>query len=308
MVQGGPRVLPASEPVRGRCVSGVNGAVMAPSGWRAALNPAIYLISLLPGLVVLMHADAGARGWVLTATIAVILLQHAINVLNDVADWKLGADVEKWDSWVRVHDGTRAAAWHGGLSFIAGSLLGLVVLVAMHKLWILGVAAPLVILGYLYNAGPRPLSYTQLGEWVTGLCYGGVFACLWLLTGKPFGLAAFTGALAFACFAVALLLSHQPPQIATDRAAGKHSFAVRYGAEMTIQVARGLFLVALVSLAANLWLGGTNGLVAVVFVLAALTAARNVLSGTPNPRSILLQGAMAISAGVAALILAAMFG
>jgi len=63
-----------------------------------------------------------------------------------------------------------------------------------------------------------------------------------------------------------------------------------------------------VSLAANLWLGGTNGLVAVVFVLAALTAARNVLSGTPNPRSILLQGAMAISAGMAALILAAVFG
>lgn len=289
-------------------MSGANGAVMAPGRWRDALNPAIYLISLLPGLVVLMHADARSAGWVLAATLAVILLQHAINVLNDVADWKLGADVEKWDSWVRVHEGTRVAAWHGGLSFVAGSLLGLLVLVAMHKLWILGVAAPLVILGYLYNAGPRPLSYTQLGEWVTGLCYGGVFVCLWLLTGKPFGLAAFTGALAFACFAVALLLSHQPPQIATDRAAGKHSFAVRYGADKTIRVARGLFLLALVSLTANLWLGSTNGLVTVVFVLAAVTAARNVRSSTPNPRNILLQGTMAVSAGMAALILAAMFG
>jgi 1,4-dihydroxy-2-naphthoate octaprenyltransferase len=286
-------------------VSGVNGAVMAPGRWRDALNPAIYLISLLPGLVVLMHADAGSRGWVLAATAAVILLQHAINVLNDVADWKHGADVEKWDSWVRVHEGTRMAAWHGGLSFIAGSLLGLMVLVATHKLWILGVAAPLVILGYLYNAGPRPLSYTQLGEWATGVCYGGVFACLWLLTGNPFDLAAFAGALAFASFSVALLLSHQPPQIATDFAAGKHSFAVRYGADKTIRVARGLFSLALASMTANLWLGGVEGPGTLAFGLAALIAINNVWCNAPNPRGILLQGALAIGVGMAAQIVGA---
>jgi 1,4-dihydroxy-2-naphthoate octaprenyltransferase len=286
-------------------VSSVNGAAMAPSGWREALNPALYLVSLLPGLVVLMHADAAARGAVLAATFAVILLQHAINVLNDVADWKLGADVEKWDSWVRVHNGTRIARWHGVLSFSAGSLLGLLVLFATHTLWILGVAAPLVMLGYLYNAGPRPLSYTQLGEWATGVCYGGVFACLWMLAGKPFGTAALAGALAFAAFAVALLLSHQPPQIATDRAAGKHSFAVRYGAERTLGVSRGLFAFALVSLAANLWLGGLQGAGTLAFGLAALAAIGNVWRRTPNPRGILLQGALAIGVGLAAHVIGA---
>jgi 1,4-dihydroxy-2-naphthoate octaprenyltransferase len=278
----------------------------APSGWREALNPAIYLVSLLPGLVVLMHADGAARGAVLAATFAVILLQHAINVLNDVADWKLGADVEKWDSWVRVHSGTRAAGWHGAASAIAGSLLGLLVLLATHTLWILGVAAPLVVLGYLYNAGPRPLSYTQLGEWVTGVCYGGVFACLWLLAGKPFGSAAVAGTLAFAAFAVALLLSHQPPQIATDRAAGKHSFAVRYGADTTIRVARGLFACALVALAANLWLAGMQGAGALAFSVVALAAIGNVWRSTPNPRGILLQGALAIGVAMLAHFAAAM--
>ena len=284
-------------------MSSVNGAAMAPSGWREALNPALYLVSLLPGLVVLMHADAAARGAVLTATFAVILLQHAINVLNDVADWKLGADAEKWDSWVRVHDGTRIASWHGVISFIAGSLLGLLVLMITHTLWILGVAAPLVMLGYLYNAGPRPLSYTQLGEWATGVCYGGVFACLWLLAGKSFDTAALAGTLAFAAFAVALLLSHQPPQIATDRAAGKHSFAVRYGAERTLSVSRGLFSFALVSLAANLWLGGLQGVGTLAFGLAALAAIANVWRRTPNPRGILLQGALAIGIALAAQVI-----
>lgn len=286
-------------------MSSANGAALAPSGWREALNPAIYLISLLPGLVVLMHADAADRAAVLAATIAVILLQHAINVLNDVADWKLGADAEKWDSWVRVHHGTRLASWHGALSFVAGGLLGLAVLIATQKTWILGVAAPLVILGYLYNAGPRPLSYTQLGEWATGVCYGGVFACLWLLAGKPVDTAALTGALTFAAFAIALLLSHQPPQIASDRAAGKHSFAVRFGADTTFRVARGLFAFALVSLAANLWLGGLQGAGTLAFGLAALAAIGKVWRNTPDPRGILLQGAMAIGVGVAAQIVAA---
>ena len=49
--------------------------------------------------------------------------------------------------------------------------------------------------------------------------------------------------------AMALLLSHQPPQIETDRAAGKHSFAVRYGREMTVRAAWGLYLLALFSFA-----------------------------------------------------------
>jgi hypothetical protein len=50
-------------------------------------------------------------------------------------------------------------------------------------------------------------------------------------------------ALAFASFAVARLLSHQPPQTATDRAAGKRSFAVRYGWTLHDKVVqRGLVL------------------------------------------------------------------
>jgi 1,4-dihydroxy-2-naphthoate octaprenyltransferase len=278
---------------------------MAPAGWREALNPAIYLISLLPGLVVLMHAEAGARGAVLAAAVAVVLLQHAINVLNDVADWKLGADAEKWDSWVRAHRGTRPALVHGVVSFIAGALLGLAVLVFAGKTWILGVAAPLVLLGYLYNAGPRPLSYTQLGEWATGVCYGGVFACLWLLAGQSLGPAAAAGTLAFAAFAVALLLSHQPPQIVTDRAAGKHSFAVRYGAATTVRVARGLFALAMACLVANVWLAGGHGAGTLVLGLVALAAVANVWRSTPNPRGILMQGALAIGAGLAAHLIGA---
>ena len=50
------------------------------------------------------------------------------------------------------------------------------------------------------------------------------------------------GAIAFAALAVCRLLSHQPPQIETDRQAGKQSFAVRYGVRRTRQSVYVLFM------------------------------------------------------------------
>ena len=169
------------------------GALATPKGgWWRALNPAIYLVSVLPGVAVwqLAGAASGNRYAVLAATLAVVFLQHSINVLNDVSDWRLGADAEKWDSWVRAHrENLMLASLHGWLSFLAGGLLGLVVLYLSSRLWILAIALPMVGLGYLYNSGKKPLSYTRMGEWVTGLCYGpGVVGCLWLLSGTPIDL------------------------------------------------------------------------------------------------------------------------
>jgi 1,4-dihydroxy-2-naphthoate octaprenyltransferase len=226
-------------------------ASLAPARWWQALTPAIYLVSILPGVGVwqLVRPTGEALPSLVAATLAVVLVQHAINVLNDVADWRLGADVEKWNSWVRVHgEDLVAATYHGWLSFLAGGLLGLATLAWGERLWVLAFALPLVGLGYLYNSGKRPLSYTRLGEWVTGLCYGpGVFGCLWLVTHQDIDFSTLMGCAAFGCLAVALLLSHQPPQIATDRQAGKQSFAARYGAARTYQTARALFLSFLIT-------------------------------------------------------------
>jgi 1,4-dihydroxy-2-naphthoate octaprenyltransferase len=103
----------------------------------------------------------------------------------------------------------------------------------------------LIGLGYLYNAGESPLSYSWMGEWVTAICYGpGVFGCLWFVAGLNFNLTSTIGMLAFAALATSLLLSHQPPQIETDRRVGKKSFAVRYGKQKTYQVSVFLFIVA----------------------------------------------------------------
>jgi 1,4-dihydroxy-2-naphthoate octaprenyltransferase len=209
--------------------------------WWQVFNPAIYLISILPAIAVVLLAGQSLvwmQGLIIS-TLAVILLQHAINLFNDVSDWDLGADTEKMDSWVRLFEGrTSPVKTQALVSFVSGGIIGLSVLFVCDKLWIVFIALPLITLGYLYNAGKSPLSYTWMGEWVTGICYGGVFGCLWLVAGIELNLPAVMGIIAIAALAMSLLLSHQSPQFETDRKVGKKSFCVRYGVNKTKHVYR----------------------------------------------------------------------
>lgn len=234
------------------------------------------------------------------STIAVVLLQHAINLFNDVSDWRLGADTEKMDSWVRIHQQKMSVVQaHGAISFLAGGLLGLAVLIVSAQQWILIYAAPLVVLGFLYNAGKRPLSYTSMGEWVTGLCYGpGVFGCLWLVAGQAISITAILGMAAFAALSVALLLSHQPPQIETDRRAGKHSFAVRYGVEKTYLTSRLLFISSLALIGAGLIFSQANVYLAVCYWIALVMTGIYLFNTRPNPKRLLIPGAIIIFASL----------
>jgi len=259
--------------------------------WRQALDPPIYLISILPGAAVWLLTDIQDRrlAEVGAATLAVVLLQHAINVLNDVSDWRLGADIDKRNSWVRFHDETpHAAAIHGYASLVLGALLGLAVLIVASRAWIALVGAPLVLLGFLYNSGSRPLSYTHFGEWVTGLCYGpGVFGCLWLLAAdRPIPVGIF-GSIAFFALSVALLLSHQPPQIDTDRQAGKLSFAVRYGARRTYLGAKLLFLLFLLTFGLALSSSVADTASRITYDVSAVIAGLLLVRLQPAPRRLL---------------------
>ncbi len=268
--------------------------------WWQALDPPIYLISVLPGAAVWLLTGSTGQPlvFVVLATLAVILLQHAINVLNDVSDWRLGADAEKHHSWARFHHlNLGIATAHGNASLLAGCLLGLAVLLQADKLWILAVAVPLVLLGYLYNSGPRPLSYSHLGEWVTGLCYGpGVYGSLWLLAADRPSLAVVPGSLAFFALSVALLLSHQPPQIETDRQAGKQSFAVRYGVHRTQQTAQLLYFIFLLAFGAAAWQADLTIAGMLACLLGALVSGLFVMLSRPSPRRILTAATVVIFA------------
>ncbi|QSA98447.1 prenyltransferase [Methylococcus sp. EFPC2] len=259
------------------------------------MNPAIYLVSILPGVGVnqLARPEGQALLTLLSATLAVVLLQHAINLWNDASDWRLGADVEKKDSWVRLYGGrTAPVVRQARVTFLLGSGVGLMLLIGMDRLWLLAYAAPLVGLGYLYNAGRRPLSYTCLGEWVTGLCYGGVFGGLWLLLRGEADRVALLGCLAFGCLASAVLLSHQPPQIETDRRAGKLSYAARKGMEATYRTARVLFLAFLIAWGFAVWSMSVGFVHVGLYLPAAAVAFAGACTRSPNPKYLLIAASL----------------
>lgn len=273
--------------------------------WWQIFNPAIYLISILPAIAVVILAGEHSIWYpgLIFATFAVVLLQHAINLFNDVSDWNLGADTEKMDSWVRLHNGnTRPVTLHALISFFLGGLIGLGVLIIGNQLWIIFIALPLIILGYLYNAGKSPLSYSWMGEWVTGLCYGpGVFGGLWFVAGMEFNLITLTGMFAFAALAVSLLLSHQPPQLETDRQVSKRTFCVRYGKQKTFHVSVLLFTVALLLISTGIWLNHKNAIFLFSAVTLTLIFSLYLWKVRPNPKRVLLLSSTILLLGLISL-------
>lgn len=254
------------------------------------LQPPIYLISILPGLVwSILLPESVSRLWLTLTTVAVVLIQHGVNVLNDAIDWKKGADSQKVLSWVHFHQlNLSVVRIHGLISFFLGVAVGISIVFQFQMYSVLLVALPLVLLGYGYNASQWTLSYTSLGEWVTGLCYGpGVFGCMGYLFLGKLSLSAVLGSMAFGFLAVAVLFSHQPPQVLNDFLAGKSSFAVRHGAEKTFGVARLLTMTSLLILTVLFTLNFKEPLFKAAIAFCTFIAIVRLTRHQPSPKIIL---------------------
>jgi 1,4-dihydroxy-2-naphthoate octaprenyltransferase len=260
------------------------------------IQPAIYLISILPGLTwstLLNGSSSGSH--LMVITLAVVLIQHGVNVLNDATDWKKGADSQKELSWVHFHGlELRIVKVHGLVSFLIGVLIGFSEIYYFQRFEVLYIAIPLLVLGYGYNDSQWTLSYTSLGEWVTGLCYGpGVFGCMGYLLSPAITPTLVLGSIAFGFLAVAVLFSHQPPQILNDFLAGKSSFAVRYGAKNTYLISRILCVSALSLLVLVLNLNTSSSLTSLTLLVSYAITLLRIFKSEPSPK-LILQSALFI--------------
>ncbi len=158
----------------------------APHTWSAAIMP-----------VVLGVAYAYAVGAEISVSLALsmlviaVLMQSAVNTLNDYMDYRKGTDtldnqLDPTDAVLVYNNVDPAAVLRYFVVLMAVAfVLGLTVVA--RSSWVtlaIGVVAALVIV--LYSVGKTPLSYLPLGEFVSGFTMGGLItlATCYVLIGE----------------------------------------------------------------------------------------------------------------------------
>jgi 1,4-dihydroxy-2-naphthoate octaprenyltransferase len=170
----------------------------------------------------------------LACLLGALLLQIGANLANDVFDYYRGADALERLGPLRV---TTAGLLRPGqvlagmwLVFGLAALLG--VYLALVSGWpVLLVGLACILAAVAYTGGPFPFGYYGLGDLVVFIFFGPVAVC-----GTYFVQARQVTGLALICslpvgfLITAILVVNNLRDIATDRAAGKQTLAVRLGA------------------------------------------------------------------------------
>lgn len=241
----------------------------APHTWPASVYPALFgeLYCLLRGYDMTFAVAA-------VLFCACVLMQSAVNTLNDYFDYVKGTDQE--DDCVEVSDAVLVyeninpkQALALGVGFLAAAaLLALPVIVSAGPApFIIGVAGGLVVL--TYSGGALPISYLPIGECVSGIIMGGLI---------PLGIvAAVTGtfdwfvlivSLPFIIGIALIMMTNNGSDIEKDIQAKRWTLPVLLGRKNSVRLYRGTVVV---------WLGllcllpviyvGLWGLISPLFLL-----------------------------------------
>ncbi len=206
--------------------------------WLLAIRPATLTAAIAPVLVgtAMAYRAGGARlGAAAAALLGALLLQIGVNLANDADDFERGADTGARRGPRRVTQSgllsageVRRAAW---LSFGLAALVGCyLIALAGWPILVLGLAA--IAAGWAYTGGPWPLGYHGLGEVFVFLFFG-LAAVLGTTYVQTTALSAIDllAALPVCTLVTAILVVNNTRDIDDDRRAGKHTLAVRYGAQ-----------------------------------------------------------------------------
>jgi 1,4-dihydroxy-2-naphthoate polyprenyltransferase len=226
--------------------------------WRLA-DPKIALASVVPFCIgaALAWRESGslAFGIGATAFAAILFVEVGKNAVNDLYDFRSGAD-----SAVRPEErspysgGKRVLADRllterdlvviASVAFALAAVLGTAVATATSlSLLLLGAAAALVSI--LYVMPPVKLAYRGFGELVVFAVYGpGIVFGAVLVSGGTIGTEAIAAGVMAGCLIAAVLLANELPDERADRSARKRTLVVRLGRGRATSLIAFLFLVA----------------------------------------------------------------
>jgi 1,4-dihydroxy-2-naphthoate octaprenyltransferase len=169
----------------------------------------------------------------LAALLVALLLQIGSNLANDVFDYERGADSGPRQGPLRV---TQAGLLQPRQ--VKGGLLLVFTLAALCGLYLASVAgwvaipigAAAILAAVAYTAGPYPLGYHGLGELFVFLFFGvaAVAGTYFVQTGSV-SLAAWLMSLPVGLIIVGILVVNNLRDLESDKIAGKHTLAARFG-------------------------------------------------------------------------------
>jgi 1,4-dihydroxy-2-naphthoate octaprenyltransferase len=233
----------------------------------------------------------GAFSWwqSLLALLVALALIIGVNFANDYSDGIRGTDENRVGPLRLVGSGVAApktvlAAALASLG-LAG-VLGLVLVVATGRWWLLVMGAVCILGAWFYTGGRKPYGYAGLGEIAVFVFFGlaAVLGTVYVQAGT-LSWSALGSAVAVGCFSTAVLTANNLRDIPTDREVGKNTLAVRLGDGGTRRFYLGLITVpylvtVLVGLAHPL------ALVSLVTAVLLITPVRVIAGGGTGPRLI----------------------
>ncbi len=245
----------------------------APHTWAASICPALFGIIYCWQQKLPLSISKG-----IFLFLACILLQSAVNTMNDYFDFVKGTDsdadhVEVSDAvLIYGHIRPKSALILGCMYLTGGIVCGLIGCIGSGAVPIvIGAIGATVIV--LYSGGPLPVSYLPIGEAVSGGVMGGLI---------PLGIAACADgkvhwSILIFCIpmmiSIGLIMMHNNGcDIEKDNKAGRHTLPVYLGRKKTLFLARTLMVIwVLLIIVLPVTLMGVVGLVScVIFIVSGV--------------------------------------
>lgn len=247
--------------------------------WIEAARPRTLSAAIAPVLVGTAASDRFIAWRALAALVVAMAIQIGVNFANDLFDAKSGVDTAERVGPQRAtaaglvsHAGMRNAMIASfSVAAVAGGVLAFQV--DLRLLWV-GVAS--FVAAVAYSGGPRPYASAGLGELFVFIFFGLVATVgSSYVQDEQLQQVAYVSAVPVGLLAVAILVVNNLRDISTDRAAGKHTLAVRIGERRTRILFQALVVIAFLDLGMIVAVTGSAmplfALIAVPFAVQPVT-------------------------------------
>ncbi len=207
------------------------------SCWLIATRPRTLSAAVVPVLVgsaLAYRAGCFSLAVAITTLVDAVLIQVGTNLANDYYDFVGGADTEVRLGPTRVTQAGLIAprsVRNAALATLAVAAAVGCRLVELGGWPILAIGVASLAAALAYSAGPFPLAHNGLGEAFVFAFFGviAVNGTVFLQCGGLWP-AAIASSIPVGCLATAILVVNNLRDVETDRAAGKRTLAVRFGA------------------------------------------------------------------------------